>query len=928
MLTSRSVPRPVFLQHAIVTNNALGSPGTSSLRSRYHLQTRTFRLGMWPFYADHISCREIRRRNRALKHKYTDAINQRLTWYGDALAEDPHQAMKRVVTKYWASTTSGDSSQWINKDEWPNQHKYDSRRARSRCDSGETSSLDSRSKRSDVWKTEVDENPSDQPQQAANMKTRNETGAHLKKSRSHEKNKRERNSTVEPDYFIDPITNRKVPQRDPEFVELGLESLPQTIKVYRSQFGSFVAPNADQECPPIHPNGVPPVSELSNYADPKFDDRTVTEIQSQTDSGKPSGQLEASHFVFDSSALKSEEYALNHLPLDDPIEEDGDAHNCQTSCPVTEKASRNADSHVSPSTAEISKDNEDASSSQHTLESGSLQSELERYERYIFEDPTHEGDTSKQSNDLDQYRPTSFDDIKDEDQPFQQYGDLEKYRAMTYQDFNTASTFEHDITSESLREYETKEQNDSVSGVIDTHSSSVSGKLPKMELPEGHIFYKHHTGENVGDVARSLRNGDKSREKLQQCMEDLSKSSDAIDREVNLNLQKMRQNSDNHQSLSHPQIFTENFVRDFPEEFQQSWNVRQGGLLPGTDHSRPLDSPSGQELRKSGSDRRRPSFKLEPALNRRASATKGRRISSALGADLYSKEPQGLETSFAEECGGRQTMPLYTRTYGSEPGQVPARSKPAVEAQESRLKPSTDSYYDRDPEIDGIPPSGPKEPKQDHKAVQPEEPTLYKILVYDTDTQTVSVVETTSVVPDQTSPLTPTDVLPRLSHPAKFLPHFAPLQAEGFEIVSGNGDVLVFRQVRLAKAADRGGSGPLVNPIDMMGRPPAAALPNAAAFVSPTGFVNYDVPRVEEEEPSAETEPTFQSNINVRREEPVFSGPKTDGNRKDGKKSKKMGVGKRVLIGGVWVAGISYALGVITEYFVTGGSDGTGPTGI
>ncbi len=136
------------------------------------------------------------------------------------------------------------------------------------------------------------------------------------------------------------------------------------------------------------------------------------------------------------------------------------------------------------------------------------------------------------------------------------------------------------------------------------------------------------------------------------------------------------------------------------------------------------------------------------------------------------------------------------------------------------------------------------------------------------------------------------------------------------------GDRLVFRQVRPAKVAAQGGTA-YVNPIDMMGR--SAAVPNAAAFVSPTGFVNYDIPRVEEQS----AEPPFRSNIDVRREEPVFSGQKSSSRGKGGKKSEKarVNVGKRVIIGGAWVAGISYALGVVTEYFHTGGTDGKGPTG-
>ncbi len=100
---------------------------------------------------------------------------------------------------------------------------------------------------------------------------------------------------------------------------------------------------------------------------------------------------------------------------------------------------------------------------------------------------------------------------------------------------------------------------------------------------------------------------------------------------------------------------------------------------------------------------------------------------------------------------------------------------------------SSDLYYHRDPEIDGIPPSESTDQVRDRKATQLDTPTVYKILAYDPTMQTISVAETTSVVPDLASPLRPTEALLRLSNPTKFFPHFAPLQAEGFEIVAGGG---------------------------------------------------------------------------------------------------------------------------------------------
>ena len=210
------------------------------------------------------------------------------------------------------------------------------------------------------------------------------------------------------------------------------------------------------------------------------------------------------------------------------------------------------------------------------------------------------------------------------------------------------------------------------------------------------------------------------------------------------------------------------------------------------------------------------------------------------------------------------------------------------------------------------------------------EPTVYKILAYDPTMQNISIAETTSVVPDQAAPLTPSEVLLRLSNPSKFFPHFDPLRAEGFEIVSGSGDVLVFRKVREAASPTStqtqtpDTSAPPVNPIDMMGR---QFLPNAAASrASPTGFVNYN-------DPPPVDPPSFApytcSPTDARPGEPAFSSDTTTRPASRRTKHKKgRSVVRRVLVGGLWVAGTSYALGVICEYFTTGGVDGRGPTGL
>lgn len=211
------------------------------------------------------------------------------------------------------------------------------------------------------------------------------------------------------------------------------------------------------------------------------------------------------------------------------------------------------------------------------------------------------------------------------------------------------------------------------------------------------------------------------------------------------------------------------------------------------------------------------------------------------------------------------------------------------------------------------------------------EPTRYKILAYDPTMQVINVAETTSTATDSFSALTPPEVLLRLSNPARFFPHFQPLQAQGYEIVSGSGDVLVFRKVRDADPTTPQESSTgstttsslpsprkFINPIDGM---QCILQPATGNFASPTGFVNHDLP----------SEPPFVSSINDRREEPAFSGRKTAwpedelGDGLAGRETRK--TGRKLLIGAAWVAACSYAVGVVSEFFKTGGSDGRGPVG-
>lgn len=193
--------------------------------------------------------------------------------------------------------------------------------------------------------------------------------------------------------------------------------------------------------------------------------------------------------------------------------------------------------------------------------------------------------------------------------------------------------------------------------------------------------------------------------------------------------------------------------------------------------------------------------------------------------------------------------------------------------------------------------------------------TIYKLLTHDPSTSLLTTTTTSSSTPPSTPPLSPAEILPRLSNPSKFIPHFAGLQSQGFELVSGAGDVLVFRKVREPEAGSGGGGIP-VNPIDMMGKQVQKREYYATAaerFASPTGFVNYDLPR-EQGQGRREQQ--------VRRVEEVFSGPKVgEGGQvlKGEGEGKEKGVGKRLVVGAAWMAGVAYSIGVVGEFLGKGG---------
>jgi hypothetical protein len=182
-------------------------------------------------------------------------------------------------------------------------------------------------------------------------------------------------------------------------------------------------------------------------------------------------------------------------------------------------------------------------------------------------------------------------------------------------------------------------------------------------------------------------------------------------------------------------------------------------------------------------------------------------------------------------------------------------------------------------------------------------PSLYKVLAYDSSTLQMNIAETTSSMSAtgdaETQPLHPTEVLSRLNNVAKFLPYFADMEKQGYEMVSGSGDVLVFKRIR-------------------------APMDSPEATTKPGHAIMEDLPDKSTPADSvAESTAPNTDSSKIRRQEDVFSGSGQTWHQEDGgsgsssNQSTEPGwfrkAAKRVFFASTLTAAIAYTLGVVAE---------------
>ncbi|KAK8079623.1 hypothetical protein PG997_007441 [Apiospora hydei] len=924
-IVSQTSPGAGSLYVRASSSNVLAPLSTSVLLNGRHQQTRSYRCGIWSSYFGPDFQRHARRRQRMIMYKYAETQNRRSSWDQNPLAEDAKTALRRVIGKYWHAGTSICGSRMVSYGTKPSQANEEGNQK----DGTQTTE----STTSSTWTSPLGD---------VIHRWTKQTSPGVKRAGSGRGSSTTEGSStgtsLEAEFIIDPITNRKVIRKTYGATTSNTESPTGTSKSYRFRHTPF-APNGlgpEHVSPPIYQDGTPSREELRRIRREVYDDLhkynpaepdEIKDISTEAATPKYDDLHDYKPTEHDEIRNPSEEATQTYDDLDKYNPTEHDEIKYEPEQPVQKYDDLNDYRPMQPdeiavSWSEPKYDDLGDYKPFRYKESDATQPEtkpdyddLHKYRPYMHnEDAVSDDAAAPKYEDLDKYQSHTDQVDNNVDSAKPQYEDLDKYQPFLHQEGQSetkqGSQYEDldKYRSDVFKEVEVAEEGEPFEqyGDLDQYKAAYRYQEPDGKAPETQDVIEKSLGEFDADK--------ENRENLEQAMTGYIAVSDAIDREVSASLQRSRRRAMEDQ----PSV---NIFRDPPEKFHEL--LKEHGLGPASDEARQVDIQSAekdysdiQSAEKDYSDNLTCHFNsnVEPALGRMNAAATGQPAERPSKSPVSRRQQTEADTDPSSEV--LESLGTPTEDGRDAAAQTHKKTK----------------YGDMNPETPvTLPPRSPPPTSPPDAAA----PAIYKILAYDPTMQNVSIAETTSIVPDQAAPLTPSEVLVRLSNPTKFFPHFEPLRAEGFEIVSGSGDVLVFRKVHepsaSSAATDSSSSSSLesnstapnpVNPIDMMGRNP---LPNAAAFASPTGFVNYNDSFVEARQ--QRRSPPFRSNIDVRREEPVFSGPKVYADRSLKKKKKKAGLTKRIFVGGVWVAGVSYALGVIGEYFATGGIDGKGPAG-
>ncbi|TKA65629.1 hypothetical protein B0A55_10560 [Friedmanniomyces simplex] len=134
--------------------------------------------------------------------------------------------------------------------------------------------------------------------------------------------------------------------------------------------------------------------------------------------------------------------------------------------------------------------------------------------------------------------------------------------------------------------------------------------------------------------------------------------------------------------------------------------------------------------------------------------------------------------------------------------EIQAKEREAHEAQALLIQPESAEKMERvvaeslkptpPPQAKGIPAA---HKPTESPTTQWEHPPVYRILAYDSGNDKFSTASTTANFTGTETPISIPHALSQLYQPARFVPHFAALQQEGWQVIHGTADLLVFRKV-------------------------------------------------------------------------------------------------------------------------------------
>ncbi|KAK8106431.1 hypothetical protein PG999_009790 [Apiospora kogelbergensis] len=865
-IVSQTSPGAGSLYVRASSSNALLAPvGAVSvlLGGRHHQQARSYRCGIWSSYLGPELHKHSRRRHRMVKYRYAESQNRKSSWDQNPLVSDAKTALRQAIGKYWQAGVALCGSRMVS---------YDSRPSPPNKEGSQEGGTQQTAPDSSSWTSPLGDVISRWTKQSF---LESERVRPLHNSFTAATSSSVGNSS-EDDFIIDPITNRKVVRKTYGATKSDIGTPFKKLNPTNPIEGYRTFPHVRN-----HKYNRAPQAELDKREEIDIDPLSAAPYNTNS-------RFSLSPDQNTLRGIQSEEYSLNHLPPEDQAEVYDDLNKYKSTehdeiqDDSTEPAPKYDDLHnYRPAEHDEIKD--------ISAKSAPKYDDLHKYQPTEHDEIKVDWEQPVQKyQDLHNYRPTEHDEITTSaSQSAPKYGDLGDYKPIRYKESDATQAVPQPVYDD-LHKYRPFLHNE------DAPSDEAAAAVPKYEDLDKYKSHMDPADSNVDPAEPKYEDLDKYQPFLH-----LEGQSDIKEGSQYKDLNKYRSG-----------VFEG--AAEEGEPFEQYGDLDQyksAYRFQEPDGKAPVEQDPVEESLEEFDAKKENRENLEKAM------TSYIAVSDAFDKEVSASLQRSRQRAMQDEPSVNifRDAPEKFIELLRENGIGSAQLDPASDAaRQADVQAAEKDYSDNlahKLKAFFVPAVGRLDATADKPAKDGNvEPTIYKVLAYDPGTQDVCIAETTSTLPDHATPLTPSEILSRLPNPTEFFPYFEPLRAEGFEIISGDGNILVFRKVRepaastssppssyspssephaASSSSSSSSAQHPVNPIDMMGRDPLP-LPSAAAFASPTGFVNYNDLFVEEQQPQPTPQPTPpRFNGHAQRVVTPSDKSKARAARKEKKKKKK-----------------------------------------